>query len=795
MEATETESVATTEAYVPFTPFQDSYAFEPESGESTALEHLEAGPSVSPFVSEYEGVGTGPTAEAEAFGELLSELYDQELDEVLNEISQEAWSAASDRAETFGETVGSATAEQFLEEWIDPLRREAEALLENIAQSASEHDLASMSEAEFDGFFERFEPTGTGLETYFENFLGGLWNKAKKIAKKAVDVAKKGLTMIPGVGALLGRLKGLVRPLLDRVLKTALDKLPPALRPLASQLAQRILGKAASEAEYELGAAPAAPDAGVLQRQFDLEAATLLFADQTEQEVVVTEALYEAERTDGSPIVALHEARERFADELERGVDPREALEHFIPAVMGVLPIARTAIGIIGRRRVVDFLAGFLANFIRKYVPPEAAKQLSQAIVDAGLRLLTLEAPSEGEVQSLAPEALAGAVEDTVVRVAELDETTLEHPALLEAAVTEAFHEAAAANFPPQLLIPEVQEATVPGTWVAMPRGRRRKEYRKHTRIFDVQITPQMAESIKTFGGATLASFLKERLGLTPPVQARVHLYQALPGTSFARIAKHERVPGLGTVARGASSQLHPLTPEVAGLLLQQPKLGRAVRGEFRSSRGRIAVGQRLYYLEIAGARAAPGAAGPAADRVSQVNLTLDFPKDEFRVFVYLGERTAQEISARIRSRDLTAALLAAKRVYEAGVTTALGGEIRRHVKILSEALPQEQLLGGVLGNLASQVKSALARKVAGWVGKGIADLVQSRGGDFVTASEDPANGVTIVVTIVGPPGAPLVRRLLRGDGIGPEALRDIGSAFKGDPKLSVQTVAGFRFD
>jgi hypothetical protein len=52
-----------------------------------------------------------------------------------------------------------------------------------------------------------------------------------------------------------------------------------------------------------------------------------------------------------------------------------------------------------------------------------------------------------------------------------------------------------------------------------------------------------------------------------------------------------------------------------------------------------------------------------------------------------------------------------------------------------------------------------------------------------------------MVVTIVSPPGAPLVRRLLRGEGIGPEALRDLDSLFRGDPKLEVRTVPGFRFD
>ena len=50
-------------------------------------------------------------------------------------------------------------------------------------------------------------------------------------------------------------------------------------------------------------------------------------------------------------------------------------------------------------------------------------------------------------MQQLAPQAIASAVEDTVRRLGELDEATLENPTLLEAAVTEAFHEAAAENF------------------------------------------------------------------------------------------------------------------------------------------------------------------------------------------------------------------------------------------------------------------------------------------------------------------------------------------------------------
>jgi hypothetical protein len=793
MSMTETESGLA--EYVPFTPFEQSYAFEAEPSESL-FEQADVLPTVTPFIAEYAGVETGLTPEATDLHELLFELYDQEFDEVLAELAQEAWSAANDRAEVFGETVGAGTAEQFLEQWAAPVREQAEAMIDNYAQAVGEHDVLSMSEAELDTFFERLEPRGTGLEPYFEDFLGSLAKKVGSFAKKAVAVAKKGLTMIPGIGMLLGKLKALVRPLLDRVLKMALDKLPPQLRPVAKQLAQKLLGKVTSEAdEQEDYAAPAVPDVAAIQQQFDLDLATLLFAEETEQEVILTEAMYEAERTEGAPIAELHEARARFVDELERGVDPQEALENFIPAV---LPIARTAISVVGRQRVVNYLAGFLARMIGKYVPPEASKQLSQAIVDTGLRLMTLEAPTEREVQGLAPAAIAATVEDTVRRLMEADEATLEHPATLEVATTVAFQEAVAENFPPPLIVQELHEASVDGTWVALPlKGR--KYYKKYTRVFDVQITPQMAESLKTFGGTTIAAFLKDKLGVTPPVQARVHLYQAISGTSPARIARLEKgVPGLGTAAKSAWVQLHPLSPRVAGVLLQQPKLGRKAPGRFRSTRRAIAVGQRFYYIEIPGARAAattPATDGARADvkRSSEANLTLDFPKDEFRVFLYLSEADAQEMAGKVRNRNLTAAHLSAKKIYEAGVATALGGDVQRHVKIVSEALPQDQF-SGLAKQLAATVKGQLTKRVVEWVGKGVADYFGSRAGEFVTATEDPADGATLTVRIVSPPGGPIIRKLLKGE-LNPAQLGDAGSIFKGEPKLEVTTVAGYRFD
>src|SRR5262249_45341635 len=158
-----------------------------------------------------------------------------------------------------------------------------------------------------------------------------------------------------------------------------------------------------------------------------------------------------------------------------------------------------------------------------------------------GLKLLSLETPADAGGPRLAYETIAETVEDTVRRVSELDETTFEDPARFEAALTEAFHRSAAENFPPQLIVPELHEAPLRAAWVAMPRGRRHKYYRKYTQTFDIELTSQMADALKTFGGTPLSGFLKDRLGVTPPVHAKVHLYQAIPGTTLRRIASCER--------------------------------------------------------------------------------------------------------------------------------------------------------------------------------------------------------------------------------------------------------------
>lgn len=85
---------------------------------------------------------------------------------------------------------------------------------------------APLSWGEFEAFPDSYTPTTSGLEPAFAQFLGGLIKKVKKVAQNGVELAKKGLGAVTrmGLGPILRRLKELVRPLLQRVIKMGIGK-------------------------------------------------------------------------------------------------------------------------------------------------------------------------------------------------------------------------------------------------------------------------------------------------------------------------------------------------------------------------------------------------------------------------------------------------------------------------------------------------------------------------------------------------------------------------------------------
>ena len=126
--------------------------------------------------------------------------------------------------------------------------------------------------------------------------------------------------------------------------------------------------------------------------------------------------------------------------------------------------------------------------------------------------------------------------------------------------------------------------------------------YKKFTKVFNVTIDPQSAQSVKSFRDLPLANFLKDKLSLDPtkPIQAKVHLYETIPGTKLSKISKFENVPGFNRSQPFAWVQLHPLTKEAASLLLKEPGLGKDVPAKLTAKRHRQASDKDFITLKSA---------------------------------------------------------------------------------------------------------------------------------------------------------------------------------------------------
>jgi hypothetical protein len=559
-------------------PFRSGVTFGEAERHGQPESQLTSSSLESPFQSGFAEVSEAETT-TEAFRELLAELENEQFDEAVAQLVDEAaglhlasgssWSSAE---------AAPALAMSELEAWIEPLRQESRRMLDNMAERLGSEELETLREPELEALFESLRPDTGILPEAFENFLGGLFRKAKSLVSGAVNLAKKGVSGLGGllslpVKLLLDKLKSLAEMLLRGVLQKAIGLLPVSVQPIARTLAGRLLGE--SEAEALVG-----PDPG-LARQFDVHAASLLLAEtEAEAENIVAEAEAEAELPGSAALSELDDARARLAEqltELPAGHPPLSEMEQFLPVLLAARPAIRLGMKMIGRDKIVSFFADKIAGLIKGVIGADAARLLSPPLVDVGLSALGLEAPAATE-SALGGEALASTVEETVDRVLELPAEAFEDTLRLEAEVQEAFAEAAAHHIPAERLrpdLPQLEVAGERGVWILMPRAARpRYRYKKYSRVFLVPVTRQIARAIPTTDGGTVETMLLDRGVTTWPANAEVHLFETLPNaTHLGHIAQFES-------ERDASSSetladLHPLTPEAAAMLVREPGLGR----------------------------------------------------------------------------------------------------------------------------------------------------------------------------------------------------------------------------
>uniref|UniRef100_I2Q586 Uncharacterized protein n=1 Tax=Desulfovibrio sp. U5L TaxID=596152 RepID=I2Q586_9BACT len=779
------------------TPFLDVRSFAEEEAPIRTEESTTRPQPSSPFLAVYEfEEGSRVDPQTEEYVSFLNELYDEKFNEVLSNLVDEAAGIYETNFASAHQSppLAGNQAERLLNQHFAPLVAEAETMIRTLASALGARDPANLSENEVDTLVDRYHPSAQ-LAPNFEEWLGGLGNIIKKVAKTGLSLAQKGFSAIAklGLGPILNKLLALVKPMIKRVIESAINKLPPTLQPIARKLRDKL----PFLKEFEEGEASQAEAAGTfgvaeIQNEFNQGAANLLFAQtETEQDLEIARVANPPGGPDVYPVAELELARERFVEglgQLKEGEDPTPQVENFLPAL---IPVLKVGLKLGGRKRVVDFLANFLGKLIQKFVGPQYAPPLSKAIVDAGLRLLQLEAPPRGE-PGAAASAVASTVEETMRRVANLPEYVLDNQELLEGATLRAFEGAAAENLPPMLSEetyrkrPELREHRG-GFW--HPAGRRYKK-RLGPKII-ARISPYNVARLETFDGATVGEALEEQYAIAPgeELEAEVHLYEAMPGMRLADIVRGERIIAQGD-GEGGRSVLHPLTPDAATLLMDEPELGREFEGGTGDPNA-PQVGQRFYSLEIPGKRPLmvpiPGGRTHVRHR-SQSHFTFHFPKNEIIARLYLSEIRAQEIAVKLRQHGhMGVELERLRHVIDRAVNRAFTANLGRLKIVHGAVIPG--LPANALSRLPSVVLQILRGRLTEWIVKGLADHLQQHAQEFITAADDTADGVTLVVTLENPPGFRQIGEALKGKGVSLATLK----IPEGDPTVKLKIQPGRR--
>jgi hypothetical protein len=307
-----------------------------------------------------------------------------------------------------------------------------------------------------------------------------------------------------------------------------------------------------------------------------------------------------------------------------------------------------------------------------------------------------------------------------------------------------------------------------------------------------------MAEEIESFEGVPLSDYLQDQLGLPEgaDTEAEVHLYEALPGTTVADIARSESESlGLGTSDEATVSQLHPLTQESAVALLGKPGLGRNSRPG--TDRRNLPAGQRLFHLVIQGRRPliVPGKGGRRVRRFSHINVTLDGPQDQIRVCIYISEVKAQKLAVRLRQQSHMGALAVSFNKFLARrLPRILHGHRPRRLRIVHPGIPPGQSPASVLQRLPGLVPQVLITKMQEWLVQSFTEFIKTQSQKFLAATEDPADGVTLRFTIEHPQGLKELGQALVEKG--PPATSISGTIGTGSqPNINVEVSPGHKCD
>ncbi|WP_157454020.1 hypothetical protein [Cellulomonas sp. Root485] len=706
---------------------------------------------LSPFGEAMAGIDEADL-EAGAYEVLRAELEDEDFLESLEALGAEVAGRHLASSSAYGQhSEALALGESEATQWMESVAAQADRLLGSLETQFQDRPAGALTEAEIDaavGFLPSDSELAAGPLAAQELFLGKLVSKVKKVVKGVGTLVKKGVRAVGKLlplGKLFGILKKLVRPLLQRVLKKAIGTLPASLRPAATRLAAKFGGAAArptpapAAADAPTDGGTPSPDASpadapstdapegerpwsseTLVDEFDAAIAEAVLAPN---ESVAAELVseFEAESAGvaagGGPVAALDAARETLARQLV-AADPRETplaeMEQFVPVVMAAMKLIKLGVKVIGRPRVVAFVAKLLATLVQPMIGAQAAQLLSRPVADVGLRLLGLEAEGAAD-GSLGAEALVATVEDTVREVLSQPAAASANELLLEALVQEAFTEAATRHLPAEVLRAGLVEAEATpegerGIWVPLPRQTRpHYRYRKLSVVEPVVVTRASARSVTFTNGETLEDRLLEAGARAWPVTAEVHQYELLPGGSLGHLAAFE--------LEGDPESYADAAQEFEQLAASRPL-------PVRHPAHRPAGGPRVYRVRVRGLRM-------RRRRPFSARLDLTATKPVLRLHLHVSERNAHLLVGHLEKREHVQVVALVRGLVGPAMRQALTVRLRHMLARHAVTVPE----GGA---------KRLADALADAVGKGVAEQLSTSAAALTTAAKDPAPGVTL---------------------------------------------------
>jgi hypothetical protein len=168
--------------------------------------------------------------------------------------------------------------------------------------------------------------------------------------------------------------------------------------------------------------------------------------------------------------------------------------------------------------------------------------------------------------------------------------------------------------------------------------------------------------------------------------------------------------------------------------------------------------------------------------------VTLDAPQDQIRVCIYISEVKAQKLALRLRQQSHAGSLsVAFDKFLARRLPRILQGHRPKRLKIVHPGIAPGQTPGSVLQKLPAVVPPAFIAKMREWLVLGFSDFIKTQSQKFIAASEDPADGVTLRLTIAHPQGLKeLGQALVEKGPPGSKIAEMIGQASKPDIRVDV---------